>query len=462
MMVPRYAWSSKEAHACVGRGEPCVLLDCPLAVPNAERWTVDHLAEVIDKDFLCDVYCSSSGRFTYWDDTKNVNGYNFTPPTRKTRMTFGQYVEYRATASPDGESRYLQQGLVQEMGAGILGEYMRFPRETAQHFQDMGRWDGLTTNLLLCGPQGAVTPAHFDEQENVFAQLTGVKRVRLFPPAAWARLYPYPVGHPCDRQAQVRLPAVPGATRLDDDADQAAFPAFSAALDNTTAEMHVDLQPGECLYVPQYWWHQMEALTDNVSLSWWYKNQYQTRRKKQRDDDGTHGGSVSGSTEGKSGDTNADADADDDDDEEDGEEDEGMGGIEKAHVNLVAVRRNMERLVGDMVGGGQAAHRFFLAVAGGRLPVPPGGSKTQTLGIAFAPRYAHHAGDTDTGADGGTDAAAGGEEGDAARPLRTPLPRDAAATAEALAVPAHWPAVAAQAVHFVAMVVEVRTFPFTR
>jgi len=265
------------------------------------------------------------------------------------------------------------------------------------------------------------------------------------------------VGHPCDRQAQVRLPAVPGATRLDDDADQAAFPAFSAALDATTAEMHVDLQPGECLYVPQYWWHQMEAVTDNVSLSWWYKNQYQTRRKKQRDDDGSHGGSVSGSgsTEGKNGDTNAGEDDEDDD--------EGMGGIEKAHVNLVAVRRNMERLVGDMVGGGQAAHRFFLAVAGGRLPVPPGGSKTQTLGIAFAPRYAHHAGDTDTGADGGTDAdaAAGGEEGDAARPLRTPLPRDAAA-AEALAVPAHWPAVAAQAVQFVAMVVEVRGFPSTR
>ena len=434
--IPRYSWESKEAASCIQQGEPCVLLDCPLSVPNKERWTTDHLANVIDSNFLCDVYCSTTGRFTYWDETKNINGYDFTPPTRKTRMTFRQYVDYCKSADHSKEQRYLQQGLVQEMGPAILGEYMRFPFDAARRFQKVGRWDGLTTNLLLCGPEGAITPAHFDEQENIFAQLTGIKRVRLFPPSAWPRLYPYPVGHPSDRQSQVRLPAAPGAARLDDDADEATYPAFSAALDDTTAEMHVDLHPGECLYVPMYWWHQMEALTDNVSLSWWYKNQDQRKVHTQ---------------------SNHDNDGDGDGDGV------GAGGlaIEKAHVSLVAVRRNTERLVGDMAGGGQAAHTFFLAVAGGRLPVlPKGGGEdgtngggVQTLGIAFTPRYVTHVDDDVRGAD----VDAGAEvTGDGA--LRTPLPRDAAAAA-AVTVPAHWPEVAAQAVAFVAMVLEVRCRP---
>jgi hypothetical protein len=319
-------------------------------------------------------------------------------------MTFQEWLSFHNTnhSSSDSEEemRYLQQGVVAEMGPLMVEEYKKFSLDAAHHFQHVGDWDSFNSNLLLCGAEGAITPVHFDEQENIFAQLSGVKRVRLFPPEAWARLYPYPLGHPSDRQAQVVLPAVPGSTRLDEEAHRALFPAFESA-DPATMELYVDMMPGECLFIPQYWWHQMEALSDNVSLAWWYKHQQHKP-------------------------AHVAADKDD------------LSSINKQTVSLIAVRRNMERLIGDMVGGGQQAHRFFLSLAAGRVAIPTEEVGTDpTLGIVFTPRF-HGAGDSIT-------------EGECSHPV---LAHDVTAAA-GVEVPSIWSAVAAQAVKFVSLVIEV-------
>jgi len=59
--------------------------------------------------------------------------------------------------------------------------------------------------MMLIGTKGVTTPAHYDEQENLFAQIRGRKRFVLFAPDQFPNLYPYPVPHPHDRQSQVDI-----------------------------------------------------------------------------------------------------------------------------------------------------------------------------------------------------------------------------------------------------------------
>lgn len=70
--------------------------------------------------------------------------------------------------------------------------------------------------------------------------------------------------HPNDRQSQVDL-SCPDASR---------FPRFDDA-----QGFEVILQPGELLYIPQYWWHHIENLTDEcVSINFWFRDQSTTKQ----------------------------------------------------------------------------------------------------------------------------------------------------------------------------------------
>lgn len=64
-------------------------------------------------------------------------------------------------------------------------------------------WGDLTANLLFISMEGNVTPCHYDEQQNFFAQIKGYKRCILFAPDQFENLYPHPVHHPHDRQSMV-------------------------------------------------------------------------------------------------------------------------------------------------------------------------------------------------------------------------------------------------------------------
>ena len=87
---------------------------------------------------------------------------------------------------------------------------------------------------------------NFHEQIRFF-QVKGKKRFLLFSPDQFTSLYPYPVGHPHDRQSQVDLDA-PNYQR---------FPKFR----NINA-LEAILEPGDVLYVPTNWWHHVEANKD--------------------------------------------------------------------------------------------------------------------------------------------------------------------------------------------------------
>jgi hypothetical protein len=103
------------------------------------------------------------------------------------------------------------------------------------------------------GPAGTVTPLHCDYDDNIFAQVWGRKRIFLSPPHHDAFLYPSEAnailfGSPFDPEAP----------------DFERFPLASQA---TMIECIVE--PGDMLYVPAGWYHQVRALTFSLSSNRW-------------------------------------------------------------------------------------------------------------------------------------------------------------------------------------------------
>lgn len=102
--------------------------------------------------------------------------------------------------------------------------------------------------------------AHYDISHNLACCLVGARRFTLFPPEQIANLYPGP------------LEPTPGGqvvTMVDlARPDLARYPRFAEAME---AAIIADLAPGDVLYYPAMWWHQVDALGPfNVLANYWW------------------------------------------------------------------------------------------------------------------------------------------------------------------------------------------------
>jgi hypothetical protein len=110
-------------------------------------------------------------------------------------------------------------------------------------------------NLWLASP-GTVTPLHYDDTHNLFAQVSGAKTFYLFPPESLDALYPGPLNTGAQHLSRVDL----------FHPDLVKHP-LAASL----SYREVTVQAGEALVLPAFWWHQVVS-HDEVSTSvnfWW-------------------------------------------------------------------------------------------------------------------------------------------------------------------------------------------------
>lgn len=103
------------------------------------------------------------------------------------------------------------------------------------------------------GPAGTVTPLHCDYDDNIFAQIWGTKRIFLSPPHHDEFLY--------TSEANAILFGSPFDPEAPD------FEKFALARQATMIECIVN--PGDLLYVPAGWYHQVRALTFSLSSNRW-------------------------------------------------------------------------------------------------------------------------------------------------------------------------------------------------
>jgi len=106
----------------------------------------------------------------------------------------------------------------------------------------------------------SVAAAHFDQPKNIACCVAGKRRFTLFPPDQIHNLYPGPL-HPTPGGQVVTLADLskPDLTR---------FPRLKKALENAYI---ADLEPGDALYYPSMWWHEVEAFDRfNVMVNYWW------------------------------------------------------------------------------------------------------------------------------------------------------------------------------------------------
>eukprot|EP00656_Telonema_subtile_P012416 TRINITY_DN16250_c0_g1_i4.p1 TRINITY_DN16250_c0_g1~~TRINITY_DN16250_c0_g1_i4.p1 ORF type:complete len:434 (+),score=91.27 TRINITY_DN16250_c0_g1_i4:360-1661(+) len=256
--IERCAWGDTRIDELMSAGLPVIMSGASLAEPAVGKWTRQSLAESFGDQVKCTVFESTNAQFRYFDETKNEGGYPV-PSTQmsKRELTFKEFSELVDDESSAGR-HYLQQALVDGVGEEIASEFKRFDWEAAFKMRDTYSWGELTSNLLLVGQRGQTTPIHYDEQDNLFCQLHGHKRIVMASPDQHRALYPFPLHHSSDRQSQLDV--------FDPDIDLARFPLFPEfeAIQGTVG-------PGDVLFIPAYWWHHISSLDETTSVTFWFK-----------------------------------------------------------------------------------------------------------------------------------------------------------------------------------------------
>ena len=102
--------------------------------------------------------------------------------------------------------------------------------------------------------------AHYDALDNLACVVAGRRRFTLYAPELIDRLYVGPIDHTMAGQpVSLAASSAPDAQR---------FPLFEQVRDRA---LNAELQPGDALYLPKLWWHQIEATAPfNGLVNYWW------------------------------------------------------------------------------------------------------------------------------------------------------------------------------------------------
>jgi hypothetical protein len=183
-----------------------------------------------------------AGKYYYNDD---LQGFNF----ERKRMRFGAALEtITATLEqPDSPSVYV----------GSVPTEQCLPGFSAQNPMPLLA-PGVAARIWL-GHASKVS-AHYDAFDNVACVIAGTRRFTLYPPEAISHLYVGPIDNTMAGQ-----PVSLAASAAPDDP---RFPLFQNVREQA---MVADLLPGDAIYIPKLWWHQIEATAPfNGLVNYWW------------------------------------------------------------------------------------------------------------------------------------------------------------------------------------------------
>lgn len=216
--------------------EPMVITDATRLMTEVWRWTPAFLRDSIGTTCLRATLPGADGKFRY--EPGRVLDSHLLPVAQI----------FDDMASADGPRWCVQQlSVVRDLPAlaGVLDLPSCIP-------------GGLINaiNLWLAAP-GTVTPLHYDDTHNMFAQISGAKTFYLFPPESLDALYPGPLNTGAQHLSQVDL----------FHPDLMQYP-LAAPL----RYMKATVQAGQALVLPAFWWHQVASHGEvSTSVNFWWR-----------------------------------------------------------------------------------------------------------------------------------------------------------------------------------------------
>lgn len=183
-----------------------------------------------------------AGKYYYGED---LRGFNFA----RARMRLGEAVE-RIVATADGDAE-------RTMYVGSLPTEHYLPGFAAENKLAVLQ-PGIVPRIWL-GHASNVS-AHYDTMDNIACVIAGERRFTLYAPESIDRLYMGPIDHTMAGQPVSLAASAPP--------DDERYPLFREVRDQAQV---AQLLPGDAIYIPKLWWHQVQALGPfNTLVNYWW------------------------------------------------------------------------------------------------------------------------------------------------------------------------------------------------
>ncbi len=213
------------------RGRPAIIAGLASDWPAAREWTPETLI-------------SRFGSLTAEVQTRRCSNasYERNKAFHRQSMNFGEFVKQCLSGGNDTYLTAYNAVANTEIGRHLSADLKRLDVYLSH--------DGDHPNgMAWIGGAGTFTPLHHDLTNNLLVQMMGSKRVKLIPPSESHKLSVSGV--------------FSNVEDLDDPARIAAFPEAASV-----EGFSFDLEPGDALFIPVGWWHQVRAHSFSASITY--------------------------------------------------------------------------------------------------------------------------------------------------------------------------------------------------
>lgn len=216
------------------------------------NWHLDYLSEMLgDRSFLLRYY----GKQRYRQDKREWTSIGSGVQTQS--KPFAEYAALLNNGTAQAEDIYLAKCSLQETPLAATEAIATVTTELDR----LGFQKAASSLNLWVGPGGHVECLHYDVMDGTLMQLHGSKRLVLFPPSQTFNLYPFPFYAHLRYGLRLRS----WFSRVyPDQPDYQAFPRLQQAMQH---KYDITLNPGEVLYIPAGWWHEVTSLGDGMVCS---------------------------------------------------------------------------------------------------------------------------------------------------------------------------------------------------